>query len=44
MAENATPDRPKGQGRAEISGNPDTPAELFTHLTTPDPDFTIVTP
>ncbi|MFJ9971155.1 hypothetical protein [Streptomyces sp. NPDC090621] len=27
-----------------MSGNPDTPAELFTHLTTPDPDFTIVTP
>ncbi|GAB1326098.1 hypothetical protein ACE1SV_04370 [Streptomyces sennicomposti] len=32
------------QGRAEISGAPDTFATLLGHLTTPDPDFTIVTP
>ncbi|NMO33443.1 MBL fold metallo-hydrolase [Streptomyces sp. GMY01] len=32
------------QGRAEISGDPDTFATLFSHLTVPDPDFPIVTP
>ncbi|MFE9488267.1 alkyl/aryl-sulfatase [Streptomyces sp. NPDC006641] len=33
-----------GQGRAEISGDPGTFAELLGYLTAPDPDFAIVTP
>ncbi|MFK4108002.1 alkyl/aryl-sulfatase [Streptomyces sp. NPDC002176] len=32
------------QNRAEISGDPGKLTDLFTHLTAPDPDFTIVTP
>lgn len=32
------------EGRAEITGDPDKPAELFNYLGAPDPDFAIVTP
>ncbi|MYZ05838.1 MBL fold metallo-hydrolase [Streptomyces sp. SID2999] len=32
------------EGRAEITGDPDTLAELFGYLSAPDPDFAIVTP
>ncbi|BDH06547.1 alkyl/aryl-sulfatase [Streptomyces seoulensis] len=31
-------------GRAETTGDPDKPAELFSYLSAPDPDFAIVTP
>ncbi|MFG2813160.1 alkyl/aryl-sulfatase [Streptomyces sp. NPDC048410] len=34
----------EAQNRAEISGDPGKLTDLFTHLTAPDPDFTIVTP
>ncbi|MET9255078.1 alkyl sulfatase dimerization domain-containing protein [Streptomyces sp. NPDC003717] len=33
-----------GQGRAEVSGDPGGLADLFGHLSSPDPDFAIVTP
>lgn len=32
------------KGRAEITGDPDKLAELFSYLSAPDPDFAIVTP
>ncbi|MFD4542676.1 alkyl/aryl-sulfatase [Streptomyces bauhiniae] len=32
------------EGRAEITGDPNKLAELFSYLSAPDPDFTIVTP
>ncbi|MGW2208707.1 alkyl/aryl-sulfatase [Streptomyces sp. NPDC001781] len=32
------------EGRAEITGDPEKLAELFGHLSEPDPDFAIVTP
>ncbi|MBV1948498.1 alkyl/aryl-sulfatase [Streptomyces sp. BV129] len=32
------------EGRAETTGDPDKLAELFGHLSAPDPDFAIVTP